>query len=378
MKRTKKPLALLLTLLAVAALLLPPRAAEAEGREVMFLALEENVLPVGSGGMPFWSGGYLYVPASIFASSLRGESGISAIINDDKRVAVLYEPGRSLYFEYDLNYAYDDATTYYPGAVLRGGSVYVPLSVVAQFFGKIYSVSKVSHGQLAWLRRADFGLDEKYFADIAGASMESRYQQYLQQFAAPAGSGSGSGAQTPAAPETPPEETPPEETPKGAEVFLTFTPEDDAGALLDVLQSYRAGAAFVVSPEWMEAETDSLRRIAAEGHSILIELTGPEDFEAGSEILIRENIPLTHLYYATDGYDAPEIPGCAALDGFALFREDLDSAVAAGDLMGVLTPGGRTRVLLLGDATASGLRQFLQLLNHDEGHALTLTESDLP
>ena len=81
---------------------------------------------------------------------------------------------------------------------------------------------------------------------------------------------------------------------------------------------------------------------------------------------------------ATDGYDAPEIPGCVPLSGFALFREDLDSAVAAGDLMGVLTPGGRTRVLLLGDATAAGLRQFLQLLNHDEGHALTLTESDLP
>ena len=58
----KRGAALLFCLLLVLQLALPVRAAGS----VYFVAAEASVLPLTDATMPFWSGGYLYVPASVF------------------------------------------------------------------------------------------------------------------------------------------------------------------------------------------------------------------------------------------------------------------------------------------------------------------------
>ena len=51
----------------------PARAAE----EVCFIAVNSEVLSLSDATMPFWSGGYLYIPASIFTGTVRKELGIN-------------------------------------------------------------------------------------------------------------------------------------------------------------------------------------------------------------------------------------------------------------------------------------------------------------
>ncbi len=76
----KRGAALLFCLLLVLQLALPVRAAGS----VYFVAAEASVLPLTDATMPFWSGGYLYVPASVFTGF-----DISIINNTAKKMTVL-------------------------------------------------------------------------------------------------------------------------------------------------------------------------------------------------------------------------------------------------------------------------------------------------
>ncbi len=70
----RRAAALLFCLLLVFQLSLPPaRAAE----RVYFTAVGSYVLPLSDNTMPFWSGGYVYIPSSIFTGAAREALGIS-------------------------------------------------------------------------------------------------------------------------------------------------------------------------------------------------------------------------------------------------------------------------------------------------------------
>lgn len=73
----KRGATLLFCLLLVLQLALPVRAAGS----VYFVAAEASVLPLTDATMPFWSGGYLYVPASVFTGF-----DISIINNTAKKI----------------------------------------------------------------------------------------------------------------------------------------------------------------------------------------------------------------------------------------------------------------------------------------------------
>lgn len=176
------------------------------GAERILCGGGRNVLPLTDATMPFWSGGYLYISSSIFTGVVWSAVGISHVPANARQPLILYSgEDRSLIFNLDKPYAEDpQGNTYYPGAVVRNGNVFVPASVVASYFGLQYSlIPNVEHGYLVWLPQPGYGLSDEEFATAATYPMASSYAQYLK---------SKESAQqttpTPSVPEQDEEETP--------------------------------------------------------------------------------------------------------------------------------------------------------------------------
>ena len=181
----KRMAAGLCCLLLVFQLAAPVRA---EAGYICFVAAGESILPLSDSTMPFWHNGYLYIASSIFTGVGREALNIGRISNSGQ--VILYSSGRSLWFEKEKGYAHDtDGNTYYPGGVQRNGEMYVPASVVAQFFGLQYSVTDVKisaagsqvRGDLAWIRQSGSVLTEQMFVNAASFTIASRYMDYLKE-----------------------------------------------------------------------------------------------------------------------------------------------------------------------------------------------------
>lgn len=254
----KRMLAGLCCLLLVFQLAAPVRA---EAGYICFVAAGESILPLSDSTMPFWHNGYLYIASSIFTGVGREALNIGRISNSGQ--VILYSSGRSLWFEKEKGYAHDtDGNTYYPGGVQRNGEMYVPASVVAQFFGLQYSVTDVKisaagsqvRGDLAWIRQSGSVLTEQMFVNAASFTIASRYMDYLKE------------QEDETTDLTP-------EVPTGVEVegkrfYLCLAGGENTEALLDALELYRAQAAFFCTPEFMAEQGDLLRRMAATGQAI--------------------------------------------------------------------------------------------------------------
>ena len=374
----RRSAALLCALLLVFQLASPPVQAV---NDVYFLAAEVEVLPLSDSTMPFWSGGYLYVPSTMFSGSVRKSLDVSSYVSTAGQSAILYSGSRRLVYERGKNYAKDpDGGTYYPGMVERGGVAFVPAFQVANYFGLLYSVIDVEHGHLVWLRRPGFGLSDKDFANAATSNLVDRYNAYLK------------GSQ----PSQPSEDGPSDEaggetiTQHGAgkRVYLCLEAGENTAAQLDALDAYSAQAAFFCTPEFLEQEGALLRRMAATGQAIGILLdaqdgrrTVEEQLAAGNRALALATCGKTRLAYIRNGN---EQTAQAVRDaGFYCLTPDLDrtdyelkSASNAGTLLDrVAARRGDVTVWLADTADGSGLRAFLLAAQKAEDPCMALTET---
>ena len=270
----RRKLAMLLCLLLLIQLsLIPAYGAE----RVYFTAVGNNVLPLSDSTMPFWSSGYVYVASSVFTGAGRESLGISQVVNNEKNRVVLYSGGRSLTFDLARYTATDnDGQVYYPGAVRRNGTIFVPAYAVTRCFDLTYSVIEVRRGSLVWIRQSSYTLSDSYYADAAEYSMESVYADYLrareqmepppERPAPPTGTGSGTsgtngGTGSAAVPPAPQPKPAPEPEPEeeetlelhGQKIYLCIAAGGDTSGLLDALDAYQGQGAFFFSPEQMEA-----------------------------------------------------------------------------------------------------------------------------
>lgn len=373
-KRRWAALALCLLLMLQTAV---PAVSAAE--KVYFVAAGENVLPLSDGTMPFWSGGYLYIASSIFTGTARNSLDVGYIPakNNTKNQVILYSGARQLSFPLDKNSCQsNDGQTYYPGAIQRGGTVFVPASVVAKFFGLQYSVIEVEHGYLVWLRQPGYALSDKVFANAATYSMAERYASYLK---------------TKEAEETP--GMPTAEVPQGVEidgrvVCLCMEAGEHTAVLLDVLDRYQAQAAFFCTPAFLEEQADLLRRMTATGSSIGIladasdpDRTVEEQLAAGSRALERATCGGTRLAMVKNGKD--EDIRAAQAAGYRCLEPDMDrsgyelkSASNAMSLLKRLSASRSSVTVWLADtADSTGLRAFLTAIEKADGRCLALTET---
>lgn len=364
----RRAAALIACLVLVFQLALPPaRAAD----RVYFTAVGGYVLPLSDNTMPFWSGGYVYIASSIFTGAARESLGISQVFNKDQGRLVLYGGGRSLTYTLSANCALDnDGAAYYPGAIQRSGTVFVPANTVARYFDLVYSVIEVEHGSMVWIRQPDYGVSDKLYADAARYPMDSVYDDYIRaKETAPAEGGAPGG---PVRPSAPAEVQDPAAELDGKRIALCLKAGTDAASMADVLASCDAGAAFFFTPQEMERQGGTLRRLLAQGQSVGIladaadpEQTVIEQLEAGNAALSRAACGKTRLAYIQGG-------GAQALQdageaGFCCLQPDLDrsghalqSVSGAQELVRRLASWRGDASVWLGDgASAAGLRSFL-------------------
>lgn len=348
--------------------------ADAAG-EVYFTAVGENVLPLSDETMPFWSGGYLYLPGKIFTGNVWRSLDV-AYVRTSRQLTILHSGGRSLMFELGKDYAKDsNGNQYTPGMIERGGEAFVPAYLLESFFDLQYSVTKVPHGHLVWLRKPGFGLTDKVFADAATSNMQSAYTTYMK---------SKETIQPVEAEEPELEKTPV----TGKKVYLCMQARENMGPLLDELHHSRTSAAFFCTPRFLREQGDLLRRLTASGHTIGILAQGDdsnipleEQLEEANQSLEEATCGRTRLVYIPNATEAEA--GKAERAGYRLWHPDLDNSGSAlngsksahGLVETISQRRGRVTVWLGNAVTPSGLRLFLAEAEHAEDRCLALTET---
>ena len=376
MKRIWRRLAVLaLCLLAAVQMTAPPvRAAE----DVYFTAVNKNVLTLSDATMPFWYGGYLYVPSSIFSGTGR-DLGVAYYPNLAKQTVLLYVDDtiyRSLVFDANKDYVIDnEGNLYFQPAIQRGGVIFLPISLIARCFGLLYSVMEVERGYLVWVRNPDMDMEERYFADAAKSRMNYEYSQYIQNQSA--------GAEGPGQEPSEPSAV------TGQRIYLGMEALDAAQiqSLLDTLDRYGSRAAFYCTEEFLKAEGDLLRRMAATGHAIGLVADGAdsrpvaEQLEEGNRLLWQAASVKTRLVRIQNASEDDLAEAAAA--GFCPLEPDLDraehplSSAAAADILLQRAAGrsGAVTVWLGDGANAAGLGAFLAAVEEAGSSCLAMTET---
>ena len=366
--------ALVLCLLLVLQLAAP--WANAAG-SVYFVATGNEVLPLSDETMPFWSGGYLYIAASTFSGTSRKALGVSYM--GSGQTAVLYNSSgdRSLIFDLSKDYTQDrEGTISYPGALRRGGVVFVPAYLVARYFNLIYSVMEVEYGHLVWLRQPNVSMTDKQFANAAVYPCAVSYAEYMKKKK-----------------ETQTEEPSTPTVSAGTEidgksVYLCLEAGDTTSALLDALDRYDAQAAFFCTPEFLASQGGLLRRMSAGGSSIGIlvdaadgERTVKEQLAAGNRALREATCGGTRLAMIRGGREEDLMAAREA--GYHCVEPSVDrsgyelkSASNAQSLLKrVSSSRGNVSVWLGDTAGITGLRSFLAAIEDADGRCLALTET---
>ena len=371
----RKLTALVLCLLLV--FQLAPVPSEAAG-SVYFTAVNKNVLPLSDETMPFWSGGYLYVPSTIFTGVGR-DLGVSYYPNIGKQTILLYVDDTiysSLVFDVNKDYAIDnEGNMYFQKPIQRGGVIFLPISLIARCFGLLYSTVEVDRGYLVWVRNPDMDMEERYFADAARSRMDYEYSQYLRN-------------QGTAAEETVPEQSEPSVV-TGQRIYLSMEAAESAAvsSLLDTLDRYDAQAAFYCTAGFLEEAGDLLRRMSAAGQAIGLIADAADDrpvteqLEAGNRLLSQAASVKTRLAWIRNA--TAEAVAEAEAAGFCCLTPDLDrsayplSSTGAADTLfqRVTSRSGAVTVWLGDGANAAGLGSFLSAAEAADDRCLAMTET---
>ena len=371
----RKLAALLLCLLLVFQMSAVP--SEAAGT-VYFTAVNKNVLSLSDATMPFWSGGYLYVPSTIFTGVGR-DLGVSYYPNIAKQTVLLYVGDTiysSLVFDLNKDYAIDnEGNMYFQKPIQRGGVIFLPISLIARCFGLLYSTVEVDRGYLVWVRNPDMDMEERYFADAARSRMDYEYSQYLRNQGA-------------AAEETVPEQSEPSVV-TGQRIYLSMEAAESAAvsSLLDTLDRYDAQAAFYCTAGFLEEAGDLLRRMSAAGQAIGLIADAADDrpvteqLEAGNRLLSQAASVKTRLAWIRNA--TAEAVAEAEAAGFCCLTPDLDrsayplSSTGAADTLfqRVTSRSGAVTVWLGDGANAAGLGSFLSAAEAADDRCLAMTET---
>ena len=345
---------------------------------VYFTAVNKNVLTLSDDTMPFWSGGYLYVPSTIFTGVGR-DLGVSYYPNIAKQTILLYVDDTiysSLVFDLNKDYAIDnEGNMYFQKPIQRGSVIFLPISLIARCFGLLYSTVEVDRGYLVWVRNPDMNMEERYFADAAKSRMDYEYNQYLRN-------------QSAAAEETAPETSEPSDV-TGQRIYLGLEAADAerVESLLDTLDRYDAKAAFYCTASFLETEGDLLRRMSAAGHAIGLVADGADDrpaaeqLEEGNRLLFQAASVKTRLAWIEHAAEETAVEAEAA--GFCCLMPDLDrsayplnSTSAADTLLQRVNSRSGAVTVWLGDGTnAAGLGTFLAAVDAADSSCLAMTET---
>ena len=274
MKFLRRPLLTLLTLALCVGLFLPMPVSAAD---LYFTAINERIEYLTSDTMPFWSGGVLYVPYTLFDKNLNStqtDLGITVSYNSRTKTSVTLYNLRQQMLTFDLvsGNCRDELTgEVFPyRAVMRNGKPYLPLEMVCSFFGLSWSYNTLPDFPQSYLVRImtdDVVLDDATFIGSAGYLLERRLQAYTQSL-----SPGETTTTTPGTSAVPGDEIGKEEevTPTNIPTYLAIRceSEDSILSILNTLDTAGRYGAFFLTPELLESQGDLVRRMLGTGHSV--------------------------------------------------------------------------------------------------------------
>ena len=362
-------------------------SAQADER-VFFTAVNENVLPLSDDTMPFWSDGYLYVAASTFTGTVRSILDV-AYVRTSQNLPIIYGGRRSLQFDLQGSIVLDEeGQNYYPSAIEKKGTVFVPIALICYFFGMTYSRLKVPHGWMVRIKNDRAGLDDASFVDAATYTMDLRYQDYLR-----AKEPQQDTSDTPSV-EQPPSIDPTEPQPSdegGKQIYLCAAADDGTAVkgLLGELNRSKLRAAFYCTEAFLMEQGDLLREMSVTGQTIglLVDGSDPnrsvqEQIQAENDLLYQATCGMTRLVYIQNGTRA-DARTAKSKGYFCLTptvnnsRYLLKSTSEAGELLERISAKRTSSVKVwLGDgADAVGLRAFLSAAHTAGDPCLALNET---
>lgn len=353
MKKRIISLLLALVILLAASAPLPWQRTLAAGT-VYFTSVNDVLCALDDETMPFWSGGNLYVPSTVFSAY---DLNLSYIRDTSTQTEYLYNREKIIEFDLAKGGANNKMGTYYSAnALVKGGAVYFPLAFVCSYFGLNYTIVETNWAPLVRITNENVILSDTQFVDAAATLMTSRYSAYQQSKKAPA----ATNPDTPAQPDDPAQNG--EEKDDGgnkatAKVYLALRAEraETLAGMLDTLERYSCKATIFFDPAALSGCDDVLRRAISEGHRI-----GFVQKEPGTAALDRGNETLRKITGTTTRLILPAEQELTAA-GYAACTPSL-----RGETMGTTAAGqanrlfsrienstGGVQVLLGGDETAA-------------------------
>lgn len=241
--------------------------------DVIFVAINDSIpSALSEASMPFYSGGALYLPYTVFNTAVLG---IVPTYNSAGRTLTLTSDSGQLVFDISGGTASDaSGTSYEQAALIRYGIVFVPAGFCVVYFGlSISYLTSLGGYPVVRLKTGDEVYSDTLFIEKAENLISYRAAQYV-------------GAQEPTAPETPdnsgnttpPPAPPEEETPEDPEELLYYTAVTGISAsLLDTLDSLGVDAALFLTDSDIQEHPDLVRRAAGSGYTIGLMTAGAED-----------------------------------------------------------------------------------------------------
>lgn len=389
----KKRLSALLCAVALCLSLFPAHAINAG--DVYFTAVNNKLFPLSIDTMPTWVSGRLYVPASVFDSSVTGID-LGFYFRQSNNTVTLYTLRQMLVFDLNRGIAYEQHTgeNLSARAVNRNGRIYLPVETVCDFFGLEDSYNYTQYGYLIRIKSEAPQLNYADFMDAASSLMSAALQEFL------------SAQQTPddqPAPPTPPvvvePPTPsddpvqppePDDQPKAqTQVYLAVRCDsgEALAEILDLLEQENMRAMFFFAPQSLTGQDDLVRRVVGSGHSIGLLAEGGSTDDS-RRLLAQGNQALAHIVRtaATAALVPADQRGALEADGWACWQEttsglprqaERPAAYAQRILRAMDTR--RTVRLTLDDSgsTAQALPALLEQLAQEEYRVLLPIETRL-
>lgn len=341
MKSLRRAAVTLLTLVLCLGLFLPLPASAAD---LYFTAINERIEFLTSDTMPFWSGGTLYVPYTLFDKNLNStqtDLGITVSYNSRTKTSVTLYNLRQQMLTFDLvsGTCRDELSgEVFPyRAIMRNGKPYLPLEMVCSFFGLSWSYNTLPDFPQSYLVRImtdEVVLDDATFISSAGYLLDRRLQAYTQSLSP------GETTTTPGTSAVPGEEIGKEEevTPTNIPTYLAIRCESQESILsiLNTLDTAGRYGAFFLTPELLESQGDLVRRMLGTGHSVGILALG-ETAEESAKLLEQgqrtlEQLTLTRTtlaYVPQDQIEAAEQAGWVCWDETLLLEPSSSISVSA-------------------------------------------------
>lgn len=310
----------------------------AQAANLYFTAINDSIPPLTADTMPFWSGGSIYVPYTVFDANLNGINvslGLYTNYNRGNNTITIFNLRQMLVFDLNNGTCRDDmtGTVYSSRSIVRNGRRYLSLSMVCSFFGLEYSYNQlpnIPQGYLVRIKSADAVLDDALFIERAKDLINSRLREYTMSLS-PAESTDQTG--TPPTTTAPPSSQTPAVDGNDTPAYLAFRCEsgESFSAILDILDSSHHYGVFFLAPQVMEEEGDLIRRALGTGHSVGVLTDGGEETNAQ---LVRGRWALEAAAHTrtTLAYAPANQRGALEQDGWVCWKETL--LLSPGDTVG--------------------------------------------